>query len=121
MKTQFQTQYSRHEVPGEKNNLPSRTVPDQTMSLRELIRRYTQGLPINGAKVPLYDDDPENNDLPDPKKLDLAEREELALQYADELAALREKHKLQYEKVQAARDAAVKASQNASNENPDAK
>lgn len=103
----FQTQYSRHEVPGEKNNLPSKTVPDQTMSLRELIKRFAQGLPINAAKVPLYDDDPENNDLPDPSRLDLAEREELALQYADELQGLREKHKLQYEKGRPPKDEAA--------------
>jgi len=90
----FQTTFHRHEVAGEKNNLPSATVPDQTMSLRELISRYARGLPINGVKVPIYDEHPEDDDLPDPRTLDLAEREELALQYAEELANLKEQYKM---------------------------
>lgn len=90
----FQTAYNRHPVDGEKNDQPSKTVPDQTMSLRELIRRYASGLPINGQKVPLYEENPDFDNLPDPRTLDLAEREELALQYAEELAALKEKYQL---------------------------
>lgn len=106
----FQTNYSRHEVAGEKNNKPSATVPDQTMSLRELISRYARGLPINGVKIPVYDENPEDDNLPDPATLDLAEREELALQYAEELQELKERHKL---KRKAEIDAKAKADKEA--------
>jgi hypothetical protein len=55
---------------------PSKTVPDQTMSLRTLIDRHTRGLPITGnAKEPLYHGDEE--ELPDLKKMDLSEIAEL--------------------------------------------
>ena len=40
------------------------TIPDQTLPLKELISRFTRGLPISQFK-PVYD---ENGDLPDPRK-----------------------------------------------------
>ena len=33
---------------GQINDLPSLTVPDETMSLRELVQRHSRGLPIKG-------------------------------------------------------------------------
>lgn len=60
---------------GEVNLQPSMTVPDQTMSLREILDRFARGLPVGGHKVPLYDDG--ENDLPNFQTLDLAERQEL--------------------------------------------
>lgn len=95
LEMQFQTAYNRQPTVGEVNKEPSMTVPDQTMSLREIVRRYAAGLPINGVKIPLYDENPEDDVLPDPRTLDLAEREEMALQYAEELALLKEKYQLQ--------------------------
>lgn len=46
---------------GDINTLPSKTIPDQTMSIPELIRRYAQGLPLGAPKVALYDEDPETD------------------------------------------------------------
>lgn len=40
---------------------PSKTIPDQTMSIPELIRRYAQGLPLGAPKVPMYEEDPEQD------------------------------------------------------------
>lgn len=65
----------------EKNEQPSLTVPDQTMSVRTILERYTRGLPVNGW-TPMYD---EEDDLPDPRTLDLAERQELAEQFKQEI------------------------------------
>lgn len=88
--------YNHEENIGEINDQPSLTVPDQTMSLRTIVERYTRGLPIDGAKVPIYD---EENDLPDFRTLDLAERQEYAEQYAEELKHLAKKAKKAEEKV----------------------
>lgn len=40
---------------------PSMTIPDQTLSIPELIRRYAQGLPLGAPKVPMYEEDPEQD------------------------------------------------------------
>lgn len=59
---------------GEINNEPSCTVPDQTMSIREILQRYSRGLPIGGRNDLYYDED---DTMPDYKTLDLAEIQEL--------------------------------------------
>lgn len=71
----------------EENTMPSVTLPNQAMSMKEIMERFARGLPISGAKVPLYD---EENDLPDIRTLDLAERQQLSQQYEMELSRLRE-------------------------------
>lgn len=92
----FKTQYNQQHFPikGEKNTLPSMTVPDQTMSVKEILQRYAKGLPLGGAKVPMYEEDydEDNTDiLPDPKTLDLAELEEFSKQAKSELEEIKEK------------------------------
>ena len=67
----------------EKNYGPSLTIPDQTMSIRQILERHSRGLPISGWKEPIWDG--EENDLPDIRTLDLAERQELAYLYQQEL------------------------------------
>lgn len=71
------------------NDQPSMTVPDQTMTLKEILDRYAKGLPVNGNNaVPLYD---EEDTLPDMRTLDLSERAELAEQFAEELHEIKSK------------------------------
>lgn len=79
------TEFPKHY---ERNTMPSMTIPDQTMSLDEILKRYAKGLPLGGTtmKVPLYDED---DDMPDIRTLDLAERQELAEHYTRELNDLR--------------------------------
>ena len=84
---------------GEVNNQPSETVPDQTMTMREILTRYAKGLPIDGAKTPLWEDG--EGFAKDPDTLDLAEREELATQAREELQQINERIKAS----QAKRDA----------------
>jgi hypothetical protein len=60
---------------GQVNNQESKTVPDQSMTLRELLVRYAKGLPLEGQKTPIWEGE-EGFDI-DPQKLDLAEIEEL--------------------------------------------
>lgn len=76
---------------GQINNEPSKTVPDQTLSLRELLVRYAKGLPLEGAKTPVFEG-PDGSEI-DIEKLDLAEREELAEQAREELKQINERVK----------------------------
>jgi hypothetical protein len=75
----------------EKTTGPSMTIPDQTMSIRELLRRYASGLPLGGSKEPIYEG--EDGDGIDPRRLDLAERQELEIAARQELAEIEERLK----------------------------
>ena len=76
---------------GEINNLPSQTIPEQTLSVRELLVRYAKGLPLDGMKQPIWEG--EDGDPIDPRRLDLAERQELEIQARQELAEIEERLK----------------------------
>lgn len=66
--------YDHTKNKGELNTLPSETIPNQSMSIQEILSRWTRGLPMTGAKVPVYNGD---DLLPDLKKMDLVELDEL--------------------------------------------
>jgi len=59
----IKTQFNQEEFQKnyEKNTLPSMTIPNQAMSIPELIRRYASGLPLGGSRVPFYDENPEED------------------------------------------------------------
>lgn len=84
------------EFPGKKRI--SKTIPNQSMTARELIIRFASGLPLDGAKVPIYEGDEE---MPDIDKMDNIERE----RYYDHL---REMRKEVEDRVKAARVEAEK-------------
>ena len=84
---------------GQGNFGESKTVPDQSMTLRELLIRYAKGLPLEGQKTPIWEGE-EGFDV-DPEKLDLAEREELAEKAREELKAINERVKEEVEKKRA--------------------
>ena len=75
----------------EKNFGPSLTVPDQAMSVRQILERYANGLPLGGSKEPIYEG--EDGDGIDPRRLDLAERQELEIEARRELAEIEERLK----------------------------
>lgn len=52
-----------HEINREVNKKPSKTIPDQTMSIPELIRRYAQGLPLGAPRVGTYLEEGEHDIL----------------------------------------------------------
>jgi len=67
--------YDPAEHIGEVNNLPSETIPDQTIPLRKLLENYTRGaLPVGAT--PYWDAD----ETIDPKTLDLVDIQELAME-----------------------------------------
>jgi hypothetical protein len=78
--------YDYKEQKGEVNNLPSMTIPDQTMSIRTIVDRYTSGLPVTGF-TPVYDG--EDFYMPDPKTLDLVDRAELAEKVKEEVSSIK--------------------------------
>jgi hypothetical protein len=87
----FKTPYNAEEfeLDNEVNNLPSLTIPDQTMSIREILERFSKGLSIEQGKVPIYEG--EEDYLPDLKTLDLVDRAELLEQVRKEKQELENK------------------------------
>lgn len=89
----------------EENNLPSMTVPDQTMSIREIMQRHVRGLSSNVSHTEIWDG--EDNDLPDPRTLDLAEKQELIIQAKEEQQRIEKQlQKQEYDKKQKKLEAA---------------
>jgi hypothetical protein len=84
---------------GQVNNQESKTVPDQSMTLRELLVRYAKGLPLEGQKTPIWEGE-EGFDI-DPQKLDLAEIEELREKAEQELKDINKRVKEEVEKKRA--------------------
>lgn len=114
--TKFKTQYNSLPDPGEINTLPSLTVPDQTMSIAEMVMRHRRGLPVFGnASIPVYHEDESGEPilLPDYKHLDLAERQELLEKAKADIDRLRrDLNRLEYQRRQ---DAIKKQAEERSN------
>lgn len=79
-----------HEFPKnyEKITQPSLTVPDQTMTIREIMERYARGLSFDGTKVPLYDGEDDVLNGVNWNTLDIEEQEQFRQQVQDELFEL---------------------------------
>ena len=94
----FRNNYNTHlfDSPGEINPLPSLTIPDQSLTIREIMARNSQGLGFRDPQVPLYDDSDDFNDyLPNIQTLDLQERKELMVKTTNYLRAFEERYKAQ--------------------------
>jgi len=78
----FFNQYTnKPTTKGEFNSKPSLTVPNQVISIPEMIQRYAKGLPLGGSKVPIFED--ENEDILNGvnwKTLDISEQYEVLKQ-----------------------------------------
>lgn len=60
---------------------PSMTVPDQAMSVKEIMDRFVRGIPMEAGKVPIYEGE---EFIPDWQKMDLTEKQEYAEAYLTE-------------------------------------
>lgn len=90
----YQTPTRRHITKGEDCSAPSKTVPDQTMSIREIVARFVRGMPISaGMREPLYSDQEIDLDNPPPDimNMDFAEREQFVREAKAELEELEAK------------------------------
>lgn len=86
--TTFRTwiNFKEEDHKGEKNTLPSKTQPDEVMSIKEMIIRHARGLPIHaneGVYLP-----EEIGYIPDIKTLDLTEIAEYRDQYQQSIERL---------------------------------
>ena len=90
-KTHFNMRTAENRKDKEYNYQPSLTVPDQTLSIREIMDKYRRGIPLPAGKEPVYDgeDAPFNED--DLKKMDISERQELLEQSKIDVQELQEK------------------------------
>jgi len=82
----------------EQNDEPSLTIPDQTLSIKQILERYASGQSLEG-KTPYYDESESEEYYPDPRYMDLAEREELSQDFREEIQHIKTKSKKQQEKV----------------------
>lgn len=71
----------------------SMTVPDQTLSIKQILDRFARNLPLGGNNTGTYsltdDDEPDDMDFVDLKRLDLSEIESLKRGNEAEIARLR--------------------------------
>lgn len=82
---------------GEFNNLPSRTIPDQTLSLRTLLDRHARGLPLSGNNLhPVYNGE---DYMPDVRRLDISEIHDLKHMVREDI----ENQKLELSKAEQAK------------------
>lgn len=72
MTLQIQTTYRYKGANLERGSGKSTAIPDQSLSVKQLIDRYAKGLPLGGAKMPVYDGD--EDFYPDPQSMDISER-----------------------------------------------
>lgn len=95
MQKKFKTQYNAEKFPTREENKagsePSQTVPDMALSIRDLLRRQTQGLPLSGRQGEYDPEDGEDEfyAIPGFANMDLAEKEELARLAGEEVQRLR--------------------------------
>lgn len=86
--------YNYMEHPGETSDKPSKTIPDQSMSIKEILDRYRRGLPVTAGKVPIWEEDGDNPITPPEwDQMDLSEKDEYMREQARKLAEFRNKQR----------------------------
>lgn len=80
----FNNTFSQDSSYLEVNNEPSLTVPDQSLTVQEILDRFTRRLPTPHTPNLVYSDD----DFPDIRTLDLAEIQQLREDNLNEIKAL---------------------------------
>lgn len=97
----FQTHYNNRPTDeirfSKKTTQPSLTIPDQSMSVADLLRRNAKGLSLGGNRNPDYDDDGTGTEIdfddyiPNTGKMDLADRQEFMEVAKDHLEEVKKK------------------------------
>lgn len=95
----------RHDTKGKEFTQPSQTIPDQTMSIATILKKYARGEQFS-QRTPIYTDE-ETNGI-DPRTLDLSEIHELRINNQKFIDETREKlQKQSADKEKQKRDAEV--------------
>lgn len=72
------------------NHQPSMTIPDQTMTMRQLIERYATGQTLDGGKESIFEEEPTNGI--NPKTLDLVDIQMLKEENKQRIKFLQKQH-----------------------------
>lgn len=93
--TKFKTPYNNlnHGQGYEINVGDSMTLPDQSMTVQEIMRRYAMGLSLGGGRDPIYNEDQES--LMNYEKMDKIEKIEVQRRYQQRLLEMDEDLKRQ--------------------------
>jgi hypothetical protein len=85
----IRNQYNREPRVNTRFTQPSLTIPDQGLTIKQILNRYAKGLPLGGVdpNSAIYDDESEGID---PRKLDLVEIQELQSETLDKLNRLKQ-------------------------------
>lgn len=70
----FRTQYTWSKIPGEINSMEIVTIPNQAMTVQEIMQRFASGRPIPKSVNMMYTGD---DYTPDVRKMDISEYEDL--------------------------------------------
>lgn len=72
----IKTNYNGKHLPKSREHftMPSETIPDEALTINEILTRFSRGLPVTGVKQPVFHGD--ETYLPDYRSLDLAEIED---------------------------------------------
>ena len=75
----FRSPFNSKNLPRnyEVNGMPSETIPDQSMSVKQIMQRYAQGMPLGGQREPIYEGEDFEYAGIDFNKLDLSEKYDL--------------------------------------------
>lgn len=87
MKKNVKTMFTAEPWKGQVFTMPSLTVPDESLSVKEIMARYANGLPLGGQKVPVYHGE---EFVPDMERLDLSEKHELLQENAARIKAMQD-------------------------------
>lgn len=96
----FKTHFNHRDVksPREKNSGISKTKPDDSYTVKQILDRFASGIPFSGQKVPVYHGE---EFVPDISKMDLADIQSLREQNLEKIELHKENLKrLQYEAYQ---------------------
>lgn len=103
------TPYTFKPPHGRINEMPSLTIPDQTMPLEEILRRFVSGQPIPGIQAAIWNGEDE---MPDVKHMDLADLEEYQRNVAEQIEINENRLRMYKQEQEAiAAEAAAKAQQ----------
>lgn len=70
----FRTHYTRTKTPGEINTMEIVTIPNQAMTVQEIMQRFASGRPIPKSVNMMYTGD---DYTPDVRRMDISEYEDL--------------------------------------------
>lgn len=102
-----QTELSNRPQQPKKVKGESKTVPDQSLTVRELLTRYAHGQELQGQKTPFYEDEDAPHMGIDLRMLDLTEIQELMESYEEKFKTSRAAYKQRKaEEAEAAKQAA---------------